>query len=324
MLMTFRAFMLMAACCLGPISQAHASDDYPSRPVKIIVPFAAAGPTDIVARLVGKGLSENLKQSFFVENLPGAGGNLGTAAAAKSAPDGYTMVFVASSFVVNPTLYARIPFDAQKDLDPVMMVGDGPNMLIVNPSLPVSNVKEFVALMKAHPGEYTFASAGVGTTTHLSGELMKLSLGLELTHVPFAGSGPVMQSLVGGHTPIAFTTIPPALSLIKEGKVRALAVLAKTRSSALPDVPTMEEAGYPGQEGNNFQGLLVPAGTPKPIIDKLRDQVASIVQTPESVKRFEALGLDVVANTPKEFAGQIDAEILKWGKIVKAAKLRIE
>jgi tripartite-type tricarboxylate transporter receptor subunit TctC len=322
--MTFRAFVLMAACCLALLPPAHAEEMYPSRSVRIIVPFAAAGPTDIVARLVGKGLSDNLKQSFYVENLPGAGGNLGTAAAAKSVPDGYTMLFVASSFVVNPTLYARIPYDARKDLAPVMMVGDGPNMLIVNPSLPASNVKEFVALIKTHPGQYTFASAGVGTTTHLSGELMKLSLGLDLTHVPFAGSGPVMQSLVGGHTPIAFTTIPPALSLIKEGKVRALAVLARTRSPALPDVPTMEEAGFPGQEGNNFQGLLVPAGTPKPVIEKLHDQVASIVKTPDSVKRFETLGLDVVANTPKEFAGQIDAEILKWGKIVKAAKLAIE
>ena len=245
--MMVRILALVAACCIASVCQAQTPDGYPSRPVKIIVPFAAGGPTDVVARLVAKGLAERLKQQFYVENLPGAGGNLGTVAAAKSPGDGYTLLFVASSFVVNPSLYVHVPYDARKDFKPVMMVGDGPNLLIVNPSLPAANAKEFVALMKANPGKYTFASAGVGTTTHLSGELMKASLGLDLTHVPFAGSGPVIQSLAGGHTPIAFTTIPPALSLIKEGKIRALAVLAKKRAAVLPDVPTMEEAGFPAR-----------------------------------------------------------------------------
>jgi tripartite-type tricarboxylate transporter receptor subunit TctC len=322
--MTLRALMILAACCLMPASQALAADAYPSRTVKIIGPFAAAGPTDIVARLIAKGLSERLKQQFFVENLPGAGGNIGAAAAAKAPADGYTLLLVASSFVVNPTLYAHIPFDARKDFAPVMMVGDGPNVLIVNPSLPAKDIKAFVALIKAHPGKYSFASAGVGTTTHLSGELMKSTLGLDMVHVPFTGSGPAMQSVLGGYTPIAFTTIPPAMAFIKDGKVRVLAVLSKERAPSLPGVPTMEEAGYPGQEGDNFQGLLVPAGTPQPIIQHLHDEVAAIVNAPDIKRRFQALGLDVVANTPAQFARQIDAQIAKWGGVIKAAHLKIE
>lgn len=226
--------------------------------------------------------------------------------------------------MVNPSLYAQIPYDARKDFDPVMMVGDGPNILIVNPSFPAKNAKDFVALVKAHPGEYTFASAGVGTTTHLSGELMKASLGLNMTHVPFTGSGPAMQSLLGGYTPIAFTTIPPALPFIKDGKARVLAVLSKTRSPTLPDVPTMEEAGFPRQEGDNFQGLLAPAGTPRSAIELIHDEIVSIVTTVEAKQRFQALGLDVIANTPSQFAQQIDAQVVQWGKIVRTAHIRVE
>lgn len=322
--MICRRTMLVLSCCFMAAGQAFAAGDYPNRPVKIIVPFAAAGPTDIVARLIAKGLSDKFKQEFYVQNLPGAGGNIGAATAAKAAPDGYTLLLVASSFVVNPSLYAQIPYDARKDFDPVMMVGDGPNILVVNPSFPAKNAKDFVALVKAHPGKYTFASAGVGTTTHLSGELMKASLGLDMTHVPFTGSGPAMQSLLGGYTPIAFTTIPPALPFIKDGKARVLAVLSKTRSPTLPDVPTMEEAGYPGQEGDNFQGLLAPAGTPSSVIELIHDEIVSIVTTPEAKQRFQALGLEVVANTPSQFAQQVDAQIVQWGKIVRAAHIRIE
>jgi tripartite-type tricarboxylate transporter receptor subunit TctC len=316
--------MLALSCSFIAVGQASAAGDYPNRPVKIIVPFAAAGPTDIVARLIAKGLSDKFKQEFYVQNLPGAGGNIGAATAAKAAPDGYTLLLVASSFVVNPSLYAQIPYDARKDFDPVMMVGDGPNILIVNPSFPAKNAKDFVALVKAHPGEYTFASAGVGTTTHLSGELMKASLGLNMTHVPFTGSGPAMQSLLGGYTPIAFTTIPPALPFIKDGKARVLAVLSRTRSPTLPDVPTMEEAGFPGQEGDNFQGLLAPAGTPRSAIELIHDEIVSIVTTVEAKQRFQALGLDVVANTPSQFAQQIDTQVVQWGKIVRTAHIRVE
>lgn len=322
--MRFQALAIVTVLCVCPLGLSRAEEVYPSRPVKIIVPFAAGGPTDIVARLVARGLGENLKQNFYVENLPGAGGNIGTAAAAKALPDGHTLLMVASSFVVNPSLYARIPYNVRRDFEPVTMVGDGPNILIVNPSLPAKTVKEFVALIKAHPGEYTFASAGVGTTTHLSGELMKMSLQIDMTHVPFAGSGPAIQSLIGGYTPIAFTTIPPASALIADGRIRPIAVLAKTRAPALPDVPTMEEAGFLGQEGDNFQGLLAPAGTPRAIIEKLHDEVVRIVKMPESVKRFEVLGLDVIADKPAEFAQRIDAEIDKWAKVVKAANLKIE
>jgi tripartite-type tricarboxylate transporter receptor subunit TctC len=309
------------------VSSGHAqspASGYPSRPVKVIVPFAAGGPTDAVARLIAQRLSESLRHQFHVENQPGAGGNFGTGNAARAAADGYTLLFTSASYVVNPSLFSKVPYDPHKDFAPVTMVGDGPNVLIVNPALPAANVGELTALIKANPGKYSFASAGVGTTTHLSGELLKLTLGLDLAHVPFGGSRLVLQSLIAGGPPIAFLTVLPAVSAIKEGKVRALAILSKTRSSALPDVPTMEEAGLKDQEGHNFQGLLVPAATPKPIIDLLQREVVRIAKSPDVTARLGALGLDVVANTPEQFAAQLDAEMAKWAKVINDAKLRLQ
>src|SRR5215813_10709803 len=220
---------------------AQAAGGYPDHPVKVIVPFAAAGPTDVMARLIAQKLSQDLGKQFYVENQPGAGGNIGMANAAKAAPDGYTILVVSSSYVVNPSLYAKVTYDPYKDFIPITVAGDSPNVLVVNPSLPVKNVKELVDLIKANPGKYTFASAGSGTTPHLSGELFKLSYGLDLVHVPFNGAGPAIQSAVGGHTPIAFTALPPAAPMVRGGQLRALAVTSAARSSALPDVPTMEE-----------------------------------------------------------------------------------
>src|SRR5262245_30918696 len=205
---------------------------YPTKPVHIIVPFPAGGPTDVVARLIGAKLSEKLGQQFVIENQGGAAGNIGMANAAKATPDGYTILFVSSSYVVNPSLYARIPYDPDKDFIPVTIAGDSPNVLVVNPSLPANSVKELVDLIKANPGKYSFASAGTGTTPHLAGELFKLSYGLDLVHVPFNGAGPAIQSTVAGHTPIGFTALPPAAPLVKGGQLRALAVTGKTRSSA--------------------------------------------------------------------------------------------
>jgi tripartite-type tricarboxylate transporter receptor subunit TctC len=323
-----RAIVRLLAACAGLVLAGPClaqSSSYPDRPVKIIVPFAPAGPTDVAARLIAQKLSESLKQQFFIENQGGAGGNLGMGNAAKAAPDGYTILFVSSSYVVNPSLYAKVPYDPYKDFAPVTVAADAPNLLSVHPSVPAMNVKQLVELIKANPGKYSnFAHAGVGTTPPLSGELFKLTFGLDLVHVPFPGAGPAIQSAVGGHTPIIFSSMPPAVPMIKDGKLRALAVSAKHRAAVLPEVPTMEEAGLKDQEADTFQAVLVPSGTPKEIVALLHREIVKIVSAPDVKARFDQLGFEVVANTPDEFAAQIRAEIAKWGKVIKDAKVKTE
>jgi tripartite-type tricarboxylate transporter receptor subunit TctC len=320
-----RVLAILAALVLAGLPcGAQTAGTYPDKPVRIIVPFAPAGPTDVVARLIAAKLSERLGKQFYVENVAGAGGNMGMGQAARAAPDGYTVLFVSSSYVVNPSLYAKIPYDPYKDFEPVTVAGDAPNILLVHPSIPAKTVKELVDLIKANPGKYSFASAGTGTTPHLSGELFKLSLGLDLVHVPFGGAGPAIQSLAGGHTPIAFTSLPPAIPLIKDGKIRALAVSASKRVAVLPDVPTLTEAGLPDQEADTLQAVLVPAGTPKAVVDLLYREIKAIVALPDIKERFEALGLDPIANTPAEFAAQIRKEIPQWAKVIKGANIKID
>ncbi|HVY98332.1 MAG TPA: tripartite tricarboxylate transporter substrate binding protein [Dongiaceae bacterium] len=326
---TVRALAFVAAILAAGASQAQnapavAASGYPERSVKVIVPFAPGGPTDVMARLLAQKLTERLGKQFFVENQAGAGGNIGMANAAKAAPDGYTILVVSSSFVVNPSLYTRVPYDPYKDFAPVTIAGDSPNVLVVNPSVPAKSVKELVDLIRANPGKYNFASAGTGTTPHLSGELFKLSLKLDLVHVPFNGAGPAIQSTVAGHTPIAFTALPPTTAHVKEGRLRALAVTSRKRTSALPDVPTMEEAGLKDQEADTMQGILVPAGTPKEIVERLHREIAAIVATPEIRERFDVLGFEPVADTPGEFAARIKVEIEKWGKVIKAAHIKVQ
>jgi tripartite-type tricarboxylate transporter receptor subunit TctC len=322
--MTLIRRLAAAATLLAGICQAHAQAGYPDRPVRLIVPFAPAGPVDVVARLVGGKLTERLGKQFFVENQAGAGGNLGMGNAAKAAPDGHTILFVSSSYVVNPSLYARVPYDPFKDFIPVTVAGDVANTLIVHPTLAARSVKELVDLIKAGPGKYNYAHAGVGTTPHLSGELFRLAAGVDIVHVPFAGAGPALQSTVAGHTPIMFTTLAPAIPQIKAGNLRALAVMAKTRAPALPDVPTMEEAGFKDQEADTFFAMLVPAGTPKAIVDTLYRETIAILKLPDVQARFAAIGVDVVGNTPDEFAAQIKAEVAKWGKVIKDANIKAE
>jgi tripartite-type tricarboxylate transporter receptor subunit TctC len=315
---------LLATLIVAGPSFAQTASGYPDHSVKVIVPFAAAGPTDVMARLIAQKLSDHLGKQFYVENQPGAGGNIGMASAAKASPDGYTILFVSSSYVVNPSLYPKIPYDPYTDFIPITVAGDSPNVLVVNPSLPVKNVKELVGLIKENPGKYSFASAGTGTTPHLSGELFKLTFDLDLVHVPFNGAGPAIQSTVAGHTPIAFTALPPAAPLAKGGQLRALAVTGKTRSEALPDVPTVEEAGIRGQEADTLQGVLVPARTPKDITDLLYHEIVKIVHEPDVKERFAALGFDPVANSPEEFTAQIKVEIAKWGKVIKDANIKVD
>jgi tripartite-type tricarboxylate transporter receptor subunit TctC len=231
---------------------------------------------------------------------------------------------VSSSYVVNPSLYPRVPYDPYKDFQPITVAADAPNLLVVHPSIAAKNVKELVELMKKNPGKYNFASAGTGTTPHLSGELFKLAAGLDLVHVPFNGAGPAIQSAVAGHTPIAFTSLPPAMPLVKDGKLRPLAVSAKTRAAVLPTVPTMEEAGFKDQEADTFQAMLVPAATPKPIADLLYREVMKALKAPDIKARLDELGLDIVGNSPQEFSEQIKVEVAKYGRVIREANIKPE
>jgi tripartite-type tricarboxylate transporter receptor subunit TctC len=300
------------------------AQDYPDRSVRMIVPFAPGGPADIVARVLAQKLGERLGKQFYIENQAGAGGNIGMGNAARAAPDGYTLVLVSSSYTVNPSLYPTVPYDQAKDFLPITMPAFAPNVLVVNPSLPVTTAKELAALLKATPGKYSFATAGVGTTPYLSGELFKLSLGADLVNVPFNGSAPAIQSTLGGHTPFAFVVLAPAVPHIKEGKLRGLAVLSVQRSPALPDVPTIAEAGFPGQEADTLLGVLVPAGTPKAVVDLLHGEIGRIVSLADVKQRLDTLGFVPIANTPDEFAKVIKDETTRWGKVIRNANLKIE
>ncbi len=322
-----RRLVLSAALALAGSSVAQnaaTAADYPTRPVKVIVPFSAAGPTDVVARIIAQKLSESLGKQFYVENIAHAGGNTGMAMAAKAAADGHTILVHGSNFIVNPSLYATIPFDPYRDFTPVTLAGTMPNVIVVHPSVAASSVKELIALVKANPGKYNYAHPSTGTTPHLAGELFKLTFALDLVTVPFNGAGPAVQSVVAGHTPIGFLALPPVMSNIKSGNLRALAVLAKQRAATIPDVPTMAEAGVANQESDALTGVVVPAGTPREIVDLLHREIAKAFAQPVVKERLAALGFQPVANTPDEYAAYIRAEIPKWGKVVRAASIRIE
>jgi tripartite-type tricarboxylate transporter receptor subunit TctC len=320
-----RAVAGCAALLLAQIIAAqsgHAqSPPYPDHPVRIIVPFAAAGPTDVVARLIAQKLSEKFGQQFYIENLAGASGNLGMATAARAPGDGYTILFVSSSLTVNPSLYAKLPYDPEKDLAPVTKAAGAPNGLFVNTAIPAKSVPELVDLLKANPGKYTFASPGVGTTPHLASELFKLAFGLDFALAPFSGGGPSIQSVLAGHTPICIQAIPPAMELVRAGQLRALGITARTRSPALPDVPTFDELGIKNQESETMQGVLVPAATPKPIVDLLQSEIARIVRLPDVNEKMLAQGLEPSGMSSAEFAAYIKADITKWKKVIADAKV---
>jgi tripartite-type tricarboxylate transporter receptor subunit TctC len=298
------------------------AQSYPDRPVKLIVPFAPAGPTDVIARIVADKLSASLGQQFYVENRAGAGGNIGTGAVAQAPADGYTLLVASTGLVVNPSLFAKVPYDPVKDFAPISLVAVSPNVLIVHPSVAAQSVKELVALIKANPGKYSYATAGVGSTPHLSGEMFRISQGIDLVVVQFGGAGPAIQNTVGGHTPIAVTALPPAAPQIKEGQLRALMVTGEKRVSSLPDVPTAAEAGLVGQEAYTLTGLLAPAGTPKSVVDLIHREVVKIVALPDVQRRLDQLGFQVVANAPDEFAAQIKTEMEKWAKVIRDANIK--
>jgi tripartite-type tricarboxylate transporter receptor subunit TctC len=313
--------ILGAALVAAALGTAPASAAWPDKPVKVVVPFAPAGPTDVMARLIAQKLSDALKQQFYVENHPGAGGNIGMVQVARSAPDGYTILVASSSYTVNPSLYAKNPYDAFKDFAPITLAAASPNILVVNADVPAKTVKELVELLKANPGKYSIANPGVGTTPQLAAELFKLTNKVETASVPFGGAGPAIQSAVGGHTPIVFSALPPTAPQVQGGKLRGLAVTSAKRSATLPDVPTMEEAGFKGQESETMQGFFVPANTPKEIVDQLNREIVKVMNLPDVKEKCAQLGFDVVANTPAQFAAYIKTDVEKWAKVIKDANV---
>jgi tripartite-type tricarboxylate transporter receptor subunit TctC len=305
------------------VSGSASGQSYPSKPIKMIVTFAPAGPTDVIGRVIAQKVSESWGQQVVVENIAGGGGNIGMAAAMRAPADGYTVVVVSTGYIINPSLYAKVPYEF-KDFTPISLVAQSPDVLTVNPSVPAKTVQELVALVKSDPGKYNYAQPGVGSTPHLSAELFKLKFGLDLTMVPFGSAAPAITSTIAGHTPIAFTALPPAVANIQEGKLRGLAVLSSKRTPELPDVPTMAEAGVPELESNTLTGIVAPAGTPKDIIERWHREITRIVALPDVNANLRKLGFDPVAMSPDQYGARIKNEAAKWGKVAHDAKIRID
>jgi tripartite-type tricarboxylate transporter receptor subunit TctC len=305
-------------------STCWAADAYPDHKVRMIVPFAAGGPTDVIGRMVAERLSEAWGQQLYVENQPGAGGNIGVETVKRAAPDGYTIVVVSTGFIVNPSMYSKIGYDPIRDFAAISLVAASPNVAMVHPSVPAKNLKELIELIKANPGKYSYAQPAIGSTPHLAAELMKQTYNLDLVMVPFTGAPLAVNSTMGNHTPIAFTALPPALGNIKDGSVRGIAILAKKRLASLPDLPTNGEEGVPGLESDTLTGILAPAGTPQAIIDKWHDGIVKMAADPAIQKKLETLGFVPVANTPAEFSERIKSEAARWDKVVKAAGISID
>ncbi|HZP79205.1 MAG TPA: tripartite tricarboxylate transporter substrate binding protein [Pseudolabrys sp.] len=296
--------------------------NYPNRPVRVIVPWPPGGGTDIFARAIAQKLQESLGQPFPVENRPGVAGNLGATLVAKAAPDGYTIVIATITLATNPALYKTLEFDATKDLAGITLIAGVPHMLVVNPSLPVHNVKELIALARQKPGKLTYASAGVGSPFQIAAELFKQSAGVNILHVPYKGGGPAVADVIGDHVDMTFANLMAVLPQARAGQVRALGVTSAKRSPAAPDVPTIAEQGLPGYDFTSWFGALAPAGTPQPIIDKLNAEIVKALKTPEISKQLSSQGADLVASTPQAFDAYLKSETAKWSKVIKSAGIQ--
>ena len=314
-----RSLLLLCAAWLGVSSGAGAASDYPNRPVKILVGFAAGGATDLIARIVAQRLSERLNQQFVVENRPGAGGVLATGVAAKAPADGYTLIMVSASHAINVSLQKSLPYDAVADFAPIVPVASTTNVLVVNAAFPAKTVAEYIALAKAKPGTINFSSAGVGSSSHLAGELFKSMAGIQISHVPYKGTADAVRDLVSGQVQSTVDSVSALLPYIRKGDLRALAVGDPHRSALLPDVPTMAEAGLPGYEVNAWVGLLAPAGTPREIVQLLNREVLAILDEPDVRKRLTDMGSRPVGSSPDAFAGLIKSDIAKFATIIKTA-----
>jgi len=306
----------LAALAVGSVANA---ETYPTHRVKIITTVAPGGTVDVLARLIAQKLSESLQQNFYVEDIPGGGGKMGAAAAARSAPDGYTLLFVFNSFITDVSLYSDVPYDPIKDFAPVTLVATSPYVLVVPPSLGVHSVQELLSLLRANPGKYSYAAPG-----NLVDEMFRLSNRLDIVRVPFNSAPPAIASTIGGFTQMAFTSIGAAVPNINARKLQALAVTSHKRSAALPDVPTLAEAGLPEHEASFMQGVVVPAATPKEIIKRLQSEIARIVALPDVIEKLAALGVEPVADTPEEFGAYIRSEIVRWGDVIRRSNFKVE
>jgi len=316
-----RALLLACALLAG---HAQAQDSYPSRPLRFILPFPPGGGTDILGRLLADRLSTSLGQPVVTENRGGAGGNVGAEAAARAAPDGYTIVLVAPSLAISPTLYSKLNYDPVRDFAPIGLVASFPNVMITHPSVPAQNLQEFIALAKSKPGSMNFGSGGSGTSNHLAGELLNLATGIKLIHVPYKGVNLAMNGVLANEVHLVFIGVPVPAPHIKAGKLRALAVLARERSPLLPEVPTADEAGLPNFDVTTWYGIMAPAGTPRPIITRLNAEFVKIMHAPDLKERLAAMGTDVMTSTPEEFAAYLKREIAKWGDVIRNANLRAD
>lgn len=314
------------AAALGFCAAGHAGAQvYPNKPIRLIVPFPAGGGSDTMGRIVGQKLGERLGQQIVVENRPGAGGSIGADAVAKAAPDGYTLLLGSASEISQyPNVNPRLPYDPQRDFAPVTLVGTVPLLLVVHPSLPVKTVRDIVALAQRNPGQLTFSSAGNGSTTHLAVELLALTTGAKMTHVPYKGSVPAVIDLVAGNVQLGIPTMPAALPFVRNGRLKAVAVSPATRSAALPDVPTVAESGVRGYEAALWTGVLAPAGTPQPIISRLHEELGKTLAMTEVREALAKQGAEAGVSTPAAFAAYIRSELAKWAKVVQAADVKVD
>jgi tripartite-type tricarboxylate transporter receptor subunit TctC len=320
-----RDFLTLCAAgsLVGLAPHASRGETYPSRPIRIIVPYAPGGPNDTIARLITSEAFRGQGVSFVIENIPGGAGNVGTAAAARAPADGYTLVVVTSSFFINPGLNSKIQYDPIGSFAPVSVIAAAPHVLVVHPSFPARDMAEFVATVRAHPGKYSYASAGTGQSSHLAGELFKQSTGVDLVHVPFNGANPAMVSTIGNHTPISFISLPAAATFIQEGRLRPLATTGSVRSEPFAYVPTMAEAGFSDQVSYFMQGILLPAGTPREIVDHWYRELQRVMVLADVRRRVAALGLEPVVNTPDQFSAEIRAEVARWSKVIRQARITV-
>jgi tripartite-type tricarboxylate transporter receptor subunit TctC len=305
-------------------AQAH-SQDYPAKPIRIVVPFSPGGVADNSARVVADPLGARLGQQVLVENRPGASGNIGTQAVAQAAPDGYTLLLgFDGTMVINPHVFPKIPFDTLKDFAPVTKLGDATLILVAHPSVPARDLAEFIAHAKARPGPFAYGTSGTGGTPHLAGELLKLRTGISLEHVPYKGGGQAITDVVGGQIPLVFTAIATAQQYVRTGRLVGLGVPGARRSAALPDVPTFVESGLPGFDVSSWTGIFAPAGTPRPVVDKLQRELAAVLRTAFVRERYAVLGIEPVGNSSQEFGDQVRADLARWEKVVKVANVRLE
>ncbi len=318
------AILILPLAALMPGSAPAQADAYPNKPLRFILPFPPGGGTDILGRIISERLAANLGQPVVIENRGGAGGNVGAEAAAKSAPDGYTIVLAAPSLAISPSLYSKLNYDPVKDFAPISLVATVPNVMITPPSVPAQTLREFIALAKSKPGSMNFGSGGNGTSNHLAGELFNIVAGVKLVHVPYKGVNLAMNDVLSGEVHLVVIGIPAAAPHIKAGKLRALALIAPQRSPALPEVPTVAEAGLPNFEVTTWYGVLAPAGTPRPIVTRLNAELVKIMHAPELKERLASLATDPATSTPEEFAAYIKQEIAKWAEVVRKAGLKAE